>query len=299
VPSTTTTGGTAVVPCSHAGWPGQTRSHHARQHAHNPKSADAIHRPGYPQPRPGTHAQTAQCSDPPAQASLHLNGFQPQLVEDPAAHSWLVETGHQGDSRNAPCLGPSHRTRLILDQLLGPLISPTCRHRRADQARSRILPAFQGLTQDRLAAVREVTDRVQRERHAMRTASRLPKPVTRACLPMPPARTVNPAVPSCTGQALLASVRHPRRHHPAGFITTVLDDDESRPGRTPAGRGTLLQLASALRGRACWLQPRSDEPAFTGGLVVLLAALYCHPACNHALSPLPAGAQRNSGCRAT
>ena len=296
MPSTATTRGTPVVPRPHSRRPGQPRSHHARQHTDDPETADAIHRAGHPQPRPEARPQTAQCSDPPAQASLHLNGIQPQLSEDPAVHPRLVEAGHTGDSGNAPRLGPAYRPRLILDQLLGPLISPTCRDRRADQARSRILLVLRTLAQYRLAAVREVTDRVQRERHTMRTAPRLPQAVTRPCLPIAPARTVNPAVASCTGQALLASVRHPRRRHPAGFITTVLDDDEPRPGRTWTGRGNLLQLASALRGRAC-VRCRGVTSPLPGGLVVLLAALYCHSGCNQALSSLPAGAQRNKRLR--
>jgi hypothetical protein len=238
------------VPRPGPGRSGQARPSRARQNANDPQMADEIHRARHPQPWCEARTHAGQCSNPPAQAPVDVHRAQPQLTEDPAVHLRLFQTGQERDTGYASGLRPPYRAPLILDQLVGPVLSAACRHRCTHQARPWILAPRPGLAQQRLPGVGNVTNRVQRERHSMLAAPRLPKAVAGARLSIPPARTMNPAVARYAGQALQAPVRHPCRHHPAGFITTILDDDESRPGRTTAGRGILLQLASALRGRA-------------------------------------------------
>jgi len=265
----------------------QPRPRYSEHHPHWPQPAHEVDCTSDSKPRPQARPQLAQRSHPSHQAALHLHRIEAQLAQHPTVHHRLVQAHQPPHGHDPPTLCTPGRTVLAFDQVLGPALTSTCRDRGTHQARPWIPIALLYLAEHRLPAVWHMAHRVQRERLSVLTAAHLPQRVPWPSRPRSPASSMDATLARRAAQAQQASVRHPRRHNPPGLITTVLDDDESS-GRTWAGRGTLLQLASALRGRAC-RQSRGVASPLPSGLVVLLAALYCHPHCNQTPKPTATG----------
>jgi len=232
----------------------QRRSRHPGQDTNRPQPTDEVDRAYDPKPRLHACPERAQCCHPLAQPAAALHHTQAKLAEHAAVNLLPVEPDEPAHAHNPPPLGPSDRTPLVENQLVRPVLTTASRNRRPHQAHPCLIRLCTlDLADHRLPAIRHMAHRVQRERPAVSPAAHLPQGVPRTGRAVAPASASYLALAIATRKTQQTPVRQPDRLYPAGFISTVLDDDESKAGRIRAGSGTLLQLASALRGLACWL----------------------------------------------